>query len=132
MAALDAIYNNLCRQTCPLCPEPCCVNADVWFDLRDLLFLHAACLPLASGSPRKPGKTACWFLGADGCMLPRHSRPWICTWYLCAVQKRRLQSRNPERLRRLRQLTQDIREYRKQLEECFIEIVRPGPPSLSS
>jgi hypothetical protein len=22
-----------------------------------------------------------------GCVLPRMSRPWICTWYLCPTQK---------------------------------------------
>lgn len=124
---LDAIYDELCPQTCPLCPEPCCARADVWFDLRDLLFVHAGFLPVPLENPRKPDHLPCWFLGPGGCRLPRKSRPWICTWYLCPAQKHRLQNRRPAAFIQLRTLTEEIGEYRKQLEKHFIRVT--GAPS---
>ena len=128
---LDAIYDPLCRQTCPVCPEPCCVRANVWFDLRDLLFLHAGFLPVPLKNPGKPNLMPCWFLGPNGCRLPRKSRPWICTWYLCPAQKRRLQNHHPAVLNRLQALTGEIGAYRKQLEKHFIRIsAGPAPPGI--
>ncbi|MFO7930221.1 MAG: hypothetical protein R6U97_02335 [Desulfosalsimonas sp.] len=121
---LDLLYSDLCAKTCTFCPEPCCVSADIWFDLKDLLFLHAAGLPLPIESPKTHGRMPCAFLGPRGCLLPRTCRPWICTWYLCVTQKRHLQKNNPEQIHHIRKITDKILAGRKNLESGFIEITK--------
>lgn len=117
---LDFLYQDLCAKTCTFCPEPCCLSADIWFDLKDLLFLHAAGLPLPVQNPKKHSQMPCAFLGPRGCLLARTSRPWICTWYLCATQKYRLTRTNPGRLSRIQNLTQQVKALRITLENHFI------------
>ena len=88
----------LCRATCPWCPTPCCGHATVWFDAVDRCFLNLQGLALPPG-PFGPETTPpCRYLGPRGCRLPRLQRPWICHWYLCPTQRRRLQAEGPEAL----------------------------------
>ena len=85
--SMDAAMGNLCVRTCPSCSDPCCIRADVRYDLRDLIFLHCsgAGLPLGQ-TVFAPGAGACDMLSVDGCVLPRVMRPFMCTWYLCPPQ----------------------------------------------
>lgn len=123
---LDLLYRDLCPETCTFCPEPCCISADIWFDLKDLLFLHAAGLPVPAQSPKEQNHMPCSFLGPGGCLLARTSRPWICTWYLCPTQKLRLIKENPGRLYRIEELTGKIRGLRGKMEENFIKLAVSG------
>jgi hypothetical protein len=121
---LDAFYEPLCSQTCHVCQKPCCLSADVWFDLKDILFFHAATQPIALESPRKLKNLPCSFLSSKGCVLPRTSRPWICTWYLCPAQKQWLKTKQPCQLKAIENLTRKIGIWRKKLEACFIELTK--------
>ncbi|MCF8111893.1 MAG: hypothetical protein K9J85_10440 [Desulfobacteraceae bacterium] len=122
---LDFLYRQLCTETCPFCPQPCCITADIWFDLKDLIFLHAEGLPVPANSPQKLRGMPCPFLGFRGCGLPRTTRPWICTWYLCPVQKLRLKKHRKDLLHKINLLTSEVAGLRRQLEQCFIRLGAP-------
>jgi hypothetical protein len=90
LEALFPILDTLCRQTCPDCAAPCCAKASVVFDHRDLIFLHLTRQKTPPVQPRPAPGSPCAYLTPCGCRLPRLSRPWICTWYVCPAQKRLL------------------------------------------
>ena len=119
--AIFPLLDRACAATCPCCPTPCCLVADARFDLKDLLFIHLARVPAPMGQPRGEGSTICRYLGASGCLLPRISRPWICTWYLCPMQKQWLSSYVPEDFRRLGSGIKSIKQRRNLIEAQLIE-----------
>jgi hypothetical protein len=86
---LESIFpflHEVCADSCPWCPEPCCLKASVWFDFKDLLFLHFNKQPIPPVQPKATRSIPCRYLGPRGCRLPRLTRPWICSWYLCPTQ----------------------------------------------
>ena len=124
---LEAVYpllDRLCEATCPTCRAPCCQAADPRFDLRDLLFIHFTNAAMPIGQPRGEGFTLCRYLGPSGCSLPRQSRPWICTWYICPDQKRLIRDSNPDAYSRFRIGFENIKAWRKELETCWIEVMK--------
>lgn len=117
--SLDA----LCRVTCPECEAPCCLEAAVYADFRDLLFLSLLHLPPPPGQLRDASGTPCRYHTPHGCALPRLQRPWICTWYLCAAQRAVLK-RGPESDRqRLLSALDAIRVERRTMEDTFLDVV---------
>jgi hypothetical protein len=119
LTALFPLMDDLCRTTCPDCRAPCCQTALVWFDFKDLLFLHLAGLQPPVSQPLYPNRRFCRFLSSRGCRLPRLSRPWLCTWYLCPPQTAMLRSRriclDDEKAR--------IKSLRRDMENEFISVV---------
>ena len=116
------VLDSLCVQTCPECRAPCCHVATVWFDFKDLIFIHLAglALPIAQ-LIRKPGEP-CRCSGASGCSLPRLSRPWICSWYLCPSQKVLLAEMPGNSLDRFEKKVLEIKHLRNRMEAGFIRI----------
>jgi hypothetical protein len=115
--------NDLCAHSCPWCPEPCCLIASVWFDFKDLLFLHFNRLSIPACQPKANLESTCRYLGSKGCRLPRINRPWICTWYLCPTQTARL-SKAPQRKHKLLdQAVGRIKSERNWLESEYIRII---------
>ena len=128
MVSIFPILRDLCENTCPWCPEPCCLAATVWFDLPDLLFLHLNhCTPPPS-QPKMDLKAACRYLGPKGCRLPRISRPWICTWYLCDSQLTRLRKNGKAAADTFAESLQSVKKGRKDMESEFIRIVAQTDP----
>ena len=84
--ALDRSMTALCRSTCPVCPDPCCRRATVWFDFQDLIYLHMCGEPIPPTQIDRVRGAACPYLGPGGCTLARIQRPFICTWYICPEQ----------------------------------------------
>ena len=123
LQALFPVLDNLCLNTCPRCPEPCCLTAKVWFDFKDLLFLHLARKPIPLNPPLSVLEDTCRYLGHRGCMLPRSSRPWICTWYLCPTQTAILRKSNSPQSNSFNRSIHKIKMLRQALEEEFIRIV---------
>jgi hypothetical protein len=111
----------LCRLTCLHCPDPCCLHAAVWLDFKDLVFLHLAGLPVPERQPICRYHEVCFFWHPRGCRLPRPSRPWICTWYLCPVQTARLRRRPLSETRRWIDRIRSIQSNRRKLEDLFLE-----------
>jgi hypothetical protein len=122
LETLFPILDALCFETCPDCQAPCCTRARPWIDFTDLVFLYLTgqAVPVTQLIPG-PDRS-CRFLGCIGCTLPRMSRPWICTWYLCPVQERRLGNRPSDIRSGLRSLVRTIKTGRRRLEETFISI----------
>ena len=125
LQAVDPVMDKLCAATCPSCPEPCCLHADVRYDFRDLVFLHCRQEGLPVHQPRLQRDRPCSFLTPYGCAVPRSLRPFLCTWYLCPRQMEMVGDVFPpdpadffHRLRRIQQL-------RKELEAAFIHLITP-------
>ena len=123
---LESIYcalDELCIDSCPWCPEPCCLKACVWFDFKDLLFLHFNQLPIPPAQPKDNPGMPCRYLGPKGCRLPRLTRPWICTWYLCPTQTAKLRNGQQEKRNLINRAMAQIKFERNWLENKFIGIV---------
>ena len=117
------ILDELCAHSCPWCPEPCCLSALVWFDFKDLLFLHFNNLSIPLAQPKAKSKTPCRHLGPRGCRLPRVARPWICTWYLCPTQTAKLSNGNQAKHNLLNRAFAQIKSDRNLLESEYIRII---------
>ena len=120
----DILLESLCKKTCNLCTDPCCVKATVWYDFRDLLYLFLSTQTLpAQQLIRKKGQ-CCPKLGPNGCTLKRHQRPFICTWYLCPDQKR---PGNAGKTMQddLADLLSELKNERKRMEREFLSNVIP-------
>ena len=123
---LESIYSaldELCIDTCPWCPEPCCLKASVWFDFKDLLFLHFNQQPIPPAQPKANLSMICRYLGPGGCRLPRLARPWICTWYLCPAQTAKLRNGHQEKHKLFIQAMAQIKSQRNLLENEFIRVI---------
>lgn len=126
---LEGLYSDLQRRlealgslTCRHCAAPCCRRAFVWFDFADLLFLHLRRHPLPLHQPRRPASGPCAFLAEGGCRLPRMSRPWVCTWYLCPDQMRCLRAGAGPGDHRLLILREAAAVCRGRLEDAFVAV----------
>ena len=123
---LDSIFgmlDDLCLETCPRCPDPCCLKASPWFDFRDLIFLHLNSRSIPPGQPIKVMASICRYSSANGCRLDRISRPWICTWYLCPVQVANLNARRSLQKKALLTAINEIKAARKEMEKEFIKVI---------
>lgn len=119
LTSLFPLMDELNRCTCPLCMKPCCRTAVVWFDFRDLLFLHLSGNLPPMSQPLYPDAGLCRFLDPQGCRLPRLLRPWICTWYLCPPQTAMLR----DRCRCLDDELSEIKRLRSAMEDEFISVI---------
>ena len=117
------ILDELCAHSCPWCPEPCCLSASVWFDFKDLLFLHFNQLSISPAQPKPDLKIPCRYLGPRGCRLSRIARPWICTWYLCPTQTAKLKNGEAHQRKSLEYAIAQIKSGRNLLESEFIRIL---------
>ena len=123
LAEIVPILDRLCVQSCPWCPDPCCLKATVWFDFRDLLFLHINRLPPPDRQLIGQRDEACRYIGPKGCRLERFTRPWVCTWYLCPEQKALLMREPAETQSRFDTAQVTIKSARKQMEIEFHRIL---------
>ena len=115
---LFPLLSEICRGTCPWCPEPCCIVTRVWYDFRDILFFHLTDVPLPPGPLTAEEKEACRYLTFRGCALPRIQRPWGCTQYLCPTQRGYLvKIKGRAALRDLEEILREIAASRIVMEE---------------
>ncbi len=117
------ILDDICLETCPHCPDPCCLNASPWFDYRDLVFLHLNNMAIPPGQPISSWNATCRYYHPQGCTLDRIFRPWICTWYLCAVQTANLKARHVRQWHDLSRTIRNIKILRKEMEDAFIQAI---------
>ncbi len=122
LIALGPAMERLCAATCPRCIEPCCLRARVWLDFADLLFMHLSGQALPVAQLRAAPEEACRYLGAKGCGLPRLSRPWVCTWYLCPEQKQRMAAWSEGEKKEVEQGLEKIKRLRKEMEGEAVEV----------
>ena len=117
------ILDELCAASCPWCPEPCCLKASVWFDFKDLLFMHVNQLLIPPCQSKTNLKNPCCYHGSSGCRLPRINRPWICTWYLCPTQTAILRKDHFAEHESLKRTFHQIKSKRNFLESEYIRII---------
>ena len=122
LESLFPVLDTLCRQSCAACQAPCCHVATVWFDYKDLLFMHLSCQALALEQLSRDSEGICRCCGPSGCRLPRLSRPWTCSWYLCPTQKNLLAGMPRETVLRYETSVAAVKQLRRQLETDFIRI----------
>lgn len=123
LCAIGSLMEWLGAHTCSFCPQPCCLTARVWYDFRDLLRLQVSGKSIPEGQPITDYAGKCRYVSHRGCRLSRPLRPWICTWYLCPVQKRRLERQPGGILERLTLAMEEIKTRRVLLEERFVAAV---------
>ena len=123
LKAVFSILDELCAASCPWCPDPCCLKASVWFDFKDLLFMHFNQLSIPPCQPKADLKNPCCYHGPAGCRLLRINRPWICTWYLCPTQTAILRKDHPAERESLMQALSQIKSERDLLEKEYIRMI---------
>ena len=126
LALIFSILNDLCKATCPWCPDPCCLSAKVWIDFKDLLFLHLGGHQIPSEQLLSNLKEVCRYWSHKGCVLPRMSRPWVCAWYLCPTQQANLRQKARHTQDEFSRLIQTVKVCRAEMEAEFIRIVCGG------
>ena len=125
LAALFSVMDSLCHITCRHCPDICCHNATPFLDFKDLLFIHLTGHHPPPFQPIDRNHRHCRFLGHRGCRLQRMIRPWMCTWYLCPTQKRRLATLPLVSQKSISEMTAAIKTLRRRMETEFICGVAP-------
>lgn len=123
LSSIFVDLDELCMATCHWCPEPCCLTASPWFDLRDLLYLRLNQLELPGTQPIQAYRDTCCYFSSCGCALSRLTRPWICTWYLCPVQTAYMKKNGPGRRVAFNRIVSEIKKGRKKLEQEFIRVI---------
>lgn len=120
LAPLFPLMDWLCAATCPECHDVCCRHATVWFDFKDLLFLHLAGIPIPEAQLIGHRKDRCRYSSPEGCRLERLQRPFICTWYLCPAQTQCLRQA-PHQMADATAYLNRIKELRAELEAAYIQ-----------
>ena len=117
------LLEELCRVTCPWCPEPCCIVNKVWIDFQDLLFLHLIGQQIPPGQLTCGAGNPCRYLACRGCKLPRIIRPWACTSYVCSTERNYLLNQGSYTQQSFYTAVEKIKKDRVALEEVFIQTV---------
>ena len=118
------LFDALAGVVCEVCPRPCCLDARVWLDFKDLLLIHLSGLEPPPGQLRQGWWARCRYLTSHGCVLPRPARPWVCTWYICPDQRRALQRDIPGGPAHLARWWHEIASLRDRMEAAFLAATR--------
>ncbi|GAB6093993.1 hypothetical protein JCM14469_02450 [Desulfatiferula olefinivorans] len=124
LVGLFPLLDEFCRGTCVDCSSPCCVTATVWLDFRDLLFIHLSGQTVPPHQLIEKQPDSCRYSSDTGCTLPRLSRPWVCTHYLCPLQKALLRKKSPSERAAFENAMEAIRDDRVLLENQFLSATR--------
>jgi len=122
LESIFALMDDLCAVTCLFCPDPCCLNAKVWIDFRDLLFLHLSDQQIPQGQILQNLKQTCRYCSFGGCTQTRILRPWVCTWYLCPAQTANFRQQSLDVQETFNQTVKAVKTTRKEMEAEFIRV----------
>jgi len=120
LSLLGDWFEDLAAATCKGCPDPCCNHAKVWLDFQDLLFIHLHHETLPPHQLRRNLHERCRFMELHGCSLPRSSRPWICTWYICPTQRQALARDVPGGMVQITAMMTRVKFLREEMEQRFL------------
>lgn len=121
---LEPVMEVLCRNSCPWCPNPCCIVNCTWYDFQDLLFLHLSGQHLPPAQVKTGNGEACRYLGPKGCRIHRTSRPWACIVYLCGVQQRCLNKVDSAKAGPFSRSLESVRTTRHDLEAAVTKALK--------
>ncbi len=131
--ALSDPMDVLCNATCMACGDICCKKATIWYDFKDLVYLHFAFGRLPETQIKKvldkTGTPHCMHFTETGCNLSRLERPFVCTWYLCPTQKQVMTSHEQGPDHTLLETVDHLKMLRHQIESefCRISAGKPHP-----
>jgi len=120
LITLFPIQDDLLNATCVKCQSPCCGTATVWLDYCDLIFIHLTGQLIPDHQLIEKQTDVCRYHSDKGCLIPRLSRPWVCTLYLCPPQMELLRGRGDVFRNKIDKIIQEIKLGRKNLEQEFI------------
>lgn len=120
LLSLFPLQDELLKETCIICDSPCCGTATVWLDFCDLVFLHLIEQVVPEYQLIEKQADTCRYLSDKGCLIPRLSRPWVCTLYLCPPQMALLRGKGEAVRQKNDTIIQSIKLNRKKLEQLFI------------
>lgn len=80
---LRPFFHDYTEAICHCCATPCCVNRHGFPDFDDLVLFNSMRIKIPEYNFNVIDTNTCQFLTKDGCMLPRCSRSYRCTWYFC-------------------------------------------------
>ena len=123
------LFDTLSGESCGVCRRPCCRDARVWLDFKDLLLIHLSGQSPPPAQLRCNRQERCRYLTSQGCTLPRGVRPWVCTWYICPAQRRMLLRDIPGGPVRLARWWQEIASLREAMEAAFLAVAIPTKAS---
>jgi len=92
---------------CPACIDVCCRQKHGLYRDRDIAYLKSLGVQVPRRDAALPLEGPCEAMGPRGCVLPRWTRPFKCTWYFCEPLLAALNEGPP---RKARQLTAAIDE----------------------
>lgn len=124
LSSLFPILDEFCQETCVHCSSTCCITATVWLDFCDLIYIHLSGAPIPPHQLIEKQPDSCKYNSLSGCTLPRLSRPWVCTMYLCPPQMA-LHRKKDELIRStFNDTILSLKNDRKLLEKMFINVCR--------
>lgn len=124
LTTLFPLLDEFCMESCVYCSSPCCVTATVWLDFCDLIFIHLTGQPVPPHQLIEKQPDSCRFSSDTGCILPRLSRPWVCTHYLCPPQKALLRQKDEPIRAFVDQTIVALKTDRAMLERLFLSVIR--------
>jgi len=119
------ILDQLCRRTCRFCPDPCCLKATIWYDVKDMLFMHLSGTKIPDAQILSGPGDVCRYVGPKGCLLERCARPFVCTAYLCPPQLSLLR-KHPIEDKKVAESIRLIKSGRTLIENAFAAITGGG------
>ncbi len=123
LESIFPLFDELCADTCQFCPDPCCNVATVWIDFKDLLFLHLSKQLIPPHQLIRNPEMPCCYLRNRGCRLPRISRPWTCSLYLCPAQTSRLRKKDITVQKFFNKTILNVKAKRNEMEDEFIRVL---------
>lgn len=121
---LDTVMDRYCAQTCPWCPDPCCIALHVRYNVNDMVYLHGLGLALPLGQTREHDGAPCRYWLPSGCALPRILRPYVCTWFFCEPHMEKFSQESVRFQRHMIAVLQEIRRLRAMV----LHIAKPFLP----
>ncbi len=117
--ALDPLIQYHTSRVCPYCGMVCCANKHGFPAFEDLVGILAMGLDLPEYRFDVNENDMCQFMGPEGCLLPRHQRPYRCTWYFCDPLLIQLEIGPPDHYHRFVRDTERLSAARIQMIKAF-------------
>lgn len=113
--AVDPFIQEQTAVICPRCTNVCCIDRHGSFDLHDLVYAFCLQLPVPRYERHRNETDPCQFLDAAGCRLPRHQRPFRCTWHFCEALIAHLQTLPAKKVRAFHAAFQELQRVRAKM-----------------